>query len=93
MTQQHLTDLGYRPGPVDGLMGRKTRSAIRAFQKDMGVKNNGKLPAELFSFLMATQSTATVQAATPRTTPKRVSGAKRSKFEAYRSKYWVNEAK
>ena len=31
--QQRLTGLGYDPGPVDGIMGRKTRTAIRAFQR------------------------------------------------------------
>ncbi len=29
-TQQALKDLGYRPGPVDGLYGRQTRQALKA---------------------------------------------------------------
>ena len=33
-SQQLLTDLGYQPGPVDGMMGGKTRQAIRSFQRD-----------------------------------------------------------
>ncbi|MHC5654510.1 L,D-transpeptidase family protein [Stappia sp. ICDLI1TA098] len=31
--QRLLDRLGYRPGPVDGVMGRKTREAIRLFQE------------------------------------------------------------
>ena len=39
--QQWLTDAGYDPGPVDGKPGRKTDKAVRAFQKDAGLKVDG----------------------------------------------------
>jgi hypothetical protein len=39
--QQRLTDLGYEPGPVDGLFGGKTRAAIQAFQRDKGLEPDG----------------------------------------------------
>ena len=39
--QQRLTDLGYAPGPVDGLFGGKTRAAIQAFQRDKGLEPDG----------------------------------------------------
>lgn len=45
--QQGLYDLGYDPGPADGRMGPKTRSAIKAYQKDSGLPANGKLTAGL----------------------------------------------
>jgi N-acetyl-anhydromuramyl-L-alanine amidase AmpD len=36
--QQRLTELGYWPGPVDGVIGMKTRAAIKAFQEQNGLK-------------------------------------------------------
>ena len=41
--QATLIDKGYSPGPADGLMGRRTRSALKAFQKDSGIPRTGKL--------------------------------------------------
>jgi uncharacterized protein involved in outer membrane biogenesis len=32
--QQELVDLGYNPGPIDGIVGPRTRQAIRNFQAD-----------------------------------------------------------
>jgi peptidoglycan hydrolase-like protein with peptidoglycan-binding domain len=40
--QQALNDLGYDAGPVDGVMGRKTRGAIRAYQRQTGLPVTGK---------------------------------------------------
>ena len=31
-TQERLTDLGYNPGPADGIFGNGTRKAVRSFQ-------------------------------------------------------------
>ena len=39
--QQRLTDLGYRPGPVDGRYGAATASAVLAFQKHEGLQRDG----------------------------------------------------
>ncbi len=39
--QEALKDKGEDPGAVDGIMGRKTRAAIRAFQKTNGIKVTG----------------------------------------------------
>lgn len=43
--QQQLAEQGYQPGPVDGFWGRKTRAALRQFQKDQGLPSTGHLDA------------------------------------------------
>ena len=45
--QTYLSELGYDPGPADGLMGRRTRAAIRAYQSHSGLPENGQPSAEL----------------------------------------------
>jgi S1-C subfamily serine protease len=39
--QRTLKNLGYKPGPVDGVTGDRTRSAIIAFQTDLGIAPTG----------------------------------------------------
>ena len=39
--QQNLNELGYNAGPVDGLRGKQTKSATRAYQKNNGLKVDG----------------------------------------------------
>jgi len=41
LIQTKLIKLGYNPGPVDGLIGSKTRKAIIRFQKDVKIKVTG----------------------------------------------------
>ncbi len=45
--QQDLTRSGYDPGPADGLVGPKTRAAIRAFQIARELPVTGKFSREL----------------------------------------------
>jgi len=46
--QRHLDALGYDPGPVDGVLGKKTGTAIKHFQVDAEMEVDGKLtPAML----------------------------------------------
>lgn len=45
--QSLLTELGYDPGPIDGLMGRRTASAIRRFQTAEGLSADGHIEAGL----------------------------------------------
>jgi peptidoglycan hydrolase-like protein with peptidoglycan-binding domain len=49
--QQLLTDLGYTPGPVDGLYGKKTRAAIQAFQVDKNLDPNGQATQQILDAL------------------------------------------
>ncbi len=51
--QARLKDLGYDPGPADGQMGPKTRAAIRAYQKDEGLKADGQVTASLLKRIRA----------------------------------------
>jgi localization factor PodJL len=39
--QEALKEKGEEPGVIDGIMGKKTRAAIRAFQKTNGIKVTG----------------------------------------------------
>lgn len=50
--QKLLSELGYRPGDPDGLMGEKTRSAIRAFENDSGRTITGIVTQDLISALI-----------------------------------------
>ncbi len=39
--QSLLTRLGYSPGPVDGVFGTRTQQAVRAFQRNFGLVQDG----------------------------------------------------
>jgi hypothetical protein len=41
--QMRLLHKGYNPGPVDGVMGKKTRKAIENYQWDAGLRITGEL--------------------------------------------------
>jgi peptidoglycan hydrolase-like protein with peptidoglycan-binding domain len=41
--QRALASLGFDPGPADGLVGLKTRDALRAWQKARGLTADGYL--------------------------------------------------
>jgi S1-C subfamily serine protease len=45
--QTLLTELGYDAGAADGVMGQKTKTAIRAFQADRGMPVTGAVTATL----------------------------------------------
>ena len=40
--QTMLNELGYPSGRPDGAMGRKTRAAIRGYQRDQGLLTDGR---------------------------------------------------
>ena len=52
--QRQLGQIGYNPGPVDGMMGRKTRSAIRSYQRKSGLSIDGEPSAQLLAHLEQT---------------------------------------
>lgn len=47
-----LNKNGYEAGPIDGVMGEKTRAAIAAFQKDNGMKPTGQIDDALVHALL-----------------------------------------
>lgn len=47
LMQTGLEVLEYDPGPVDGMLGPKTRAAIRAFQAEHGLQSTGAISGEL----------------------------------------------
>lgn len=42
-TQRKLQELGYNPGPLDSIWGKKTESALKRFQHDNSLSMTGKL--------------------------------------------------
>lgn len=61
--QHDLASLSYGPGPADGIMGRKTRGAIRAFQTKKGLPITGELSADLEVAIRAAKLTKSSYAA------------------------------
>ena len=53
--QHKLNELGYEAGTADGLMGRGTRLAIQAFQRDNGLAADGSPTAALLQLLMSSR--------------------------------------
>ena len=41
--QQALKQAGHDPGPIDGVMGERTRAALEAYQKAQGLEVSGNL--------------------------------------------------
>ena len=49
--QNLLSTLGYSPGPIDGVLGPQTRTAIENFKKDRGLKVDGEPSVSLLVLL------------------------------------------
>jgi hypothetical protein len=49
--QTLLAELGYDPGPADGLMGARTKDAIREYQKAAGLPVDGRVTRRLIAHL------------------------------------------
>lgn len=49
--QTLLTKLGYKVGPADGVMGSRTRTAIKLFQNRYGLSETGEVSTQLVSKL------------------------------------------
>lgn len=51
--QEMLIELGYNPGTPDGLRGRKTRNALRKFQRDHALRRTGRMNLRTVKALQA----------------------------------------
>jgi peptidoglycan hydrolase-like protein with peptidoglycan-binding domain len=49
--QQRLSAMGYKPGPVDGVSGPRTASALRKFQHDHHLPVTGTLDPQTVAAL------------------------------------------
>ena len=54
--QRRLGRLGYRPGPVDGVFGPRTKAAVQWFQMKYGLRPHGTMNAATFEQLRALTS-------------------------------------
>ena len=70
--QQSLTEKGFNPGPVDGIMGPHTKAALSDYQKKENLKVTGRLDHETKSRLVnasvSKKADTTAPAASPSTT-------------------------
>lgn len=55
--QSMLADLGYEPGPADGIVGPRTATAAYAYQSDHGLPTDGKVNRNLIDHLAAIRQT------------------------------------
>ncbi len=55
--QQALANRGFDPGAVDGLMGGKTKTAIKQFQQSLGSQQTGRLSSTQRQTLLASTTT------------------------------------
>lgn len=51
--QRRLNSLGFNAGEADGLMGRNTKNALKAFQRSAGLTATGRLDTTTFELLKA----------------------------------------
>ena len=49
--QAALMRSGHYQGDIDGLLGESTRAALRAFQKENGIKQTGRMDIETLTLL------------------------------------------
>ena len=60
--EQKLAQLGYHPGPVDGLFDSEMKAAIRRFQQDKGLPADGLLSRETYEAIVDARLPAPTEA-------------------------------
>jgi len=69
--QLALQQAGFQPGPVDGRMGRRTRSALKAFQSAKELKTTGEVNRETWEALQALSRESSTKPASTAREPQR----------------------
>lgn len=82
--QHMLTELGYRPGPVDGSVGNSTRQAIRRYQSNTGLAVDGHPSESLRQHLRVTTGSSAAPAGTQAGTANKAAAAKAPRKAAWR---------
>ena len=83
--QRLLAELGYDPGPADGVMGPRTRAAIRAFQTTVGLPADGRLSNGLAAaFVVAIRAVRATRKASAGVGPQRRGMRKASTGSGFR---------
>lgn len=67
--QQALKDKGHDPGPIDGVMGPQTQTAVKGFQKAEGLKESGRLDNETMAKLGVEAKTSGTEPSSPAASP------------------------
>lgn len=67
--QQALKDKGHDPGPIDGMMGPRTKTALREYQKKEGLKATGRWDDETAAKLGVRMSAADKETVAPSASP------------------------
>lgn len=67
--QQALKDKGHDPGAIDGVMGPKTRQAVRDFQQKEGLQATGRLDAGTRDKLGVQARTSSTDTSSPSASP------------------------
>jgi peptidoglycan hydrolase-like protein with peptidoglycan-binding domain len=67
--QELLVKAGFNPGPVDGLMGRRTAGAIRSYQRSRALAIDGRVSPALVAKLEAEVATRPAPAPRPTSVP------------------------
>jgi peptidoglycan hydrolase-like protein with peptidoglycan-binding domain len=67
--QQALKDKGHDPGPIDGVMGPRTKAALMGYQKKEGLKATGRWDDETATKLGVRMSAADKETVTPSASP------------------------
>ena len=56
--QQQLKDAGFDPGPTDGILDPRTKSALKRFQRDRGISATGRIDSGTMQALGSAQTSA-----------------------------------